>query len=63
MINLHAVISKTHVTMETFRDILIVTLPALLVMLTAWLVIRYMLRDETNRRRQDLLLQTVKTGL
>jgi hypothetical protein len=61
MINLHAVISKTHVTMETFRDILIVTLPALLVMLTAWLVIRYMLRDEMNRRRQDLLLQTVKT--
>ena len=47
--------------METFYDILKITLPALLVMITAWLVIRHMLQDDKDRRRQDLLLQTVKT--
>ena len=47
--------------METFLEILKITLPALLVMITAWLVIRNMLRDDQDRRRQDLLLQTVKT--
>jgi hypothetical protein len=30
-------------------------------MITAWLVIRHMLQDDQDRRRQDLLLQTVKT--
>jgi hypothetical protein len=47
--------------METFFDILKITLPALLVMITAWFVIRHMLRDDRDRRRQELLLQTVKT--
>ncbi len=47
--------------METFLDIIKILIPALLVMVTAWLVIRNMLRDDQDRRRQDLLLQTVKT--
>ena len=47
--------------METFADILKISLPALLVMLTAWLVIRNMIRDDQERRRQELLLQSVKT--
>jgi len=47
--------------METFLEILKISIPALLVMLTAWLVIRNMLRDDQERRRQELLLQTVKT--
>jgi hypothetical protein len=47
--------------METFYEILKITLPALLVMITAWLVLRRMLRDAEDRRRHDLLLQTVKT--
>lgn len=47
--------------METFLEILKIILPAGLVMITAWLVIRNMLRDDQDRRRQDLLLQTVKT--
>lgn len=42
-------------------ELLKISLPALLVMVTAWLVIRSMLRDDQERRRQDLLLQTVKT--
>jgi hypothetical protein len=47
--------------METFLELLKIFIPALLVMLTAWLVIRSMLHDDQERRRQDLLLQTVKT--
>jgi len=47
--------------MGTFMEILKITIPALLVMLTAWLVIKNMLHDDQERRRQDLLLQTVKT--
>ena len=47
--------------METFLELLKIFIPALLVMLTAWLVIRNMLHDDQERRRQDLLLQTVKT--
>jgi hypothetical protein len=40
--------------MEILYEILKITLPALL-------VIRSMLRDDQDRRRQELLLQTVKT--
>jgi hypothetical protein len=47
--------------METVFEILKIILPALLVMITAWFVIRNMLNDEHDRRRQELLLQTVKT--
>ena len=47
--------------METFTDILKISLPALLVMLTAWMVIRNMIRDDRDRRKQELLLQSVKT--
>jgi hypothetical protein len=47
--------------MEIVFEILKIILPALLVMITAWFVIRNMLQDEHDRRRQELLLQTVKT--
>ena len=47
--------------METVLDILKIFLPALLVMITAWLVIDKMLRNDQEVRRQDLLLQSVKT--
>lgn len=47
--------------METFYDILKIILPSLLVMITAWLVISNMLRNDQDRRRQEVLLQTVKT--
>jgi hypothetical protein len=61
MINLHLLTSLIKTIMETFSEILKISIPALLVMITAWLVIRNMLRDDQERRRQDLLLQTVKT--
>ena len=47
--------------METFLEILKIILPAILVMITAWVVIRNMLRDDQEKRRQELLLQTAKT--
>jgi len=47
--------------METFVDILKITIPGLLVMLTAWLILRNMIKNDQNRRRQELLLQSNKT--
>lgn len=47
--------------METFIEILKITLPALMVMVTAYLVIRSMLKDDQDKRRQEALLQTIKT--
>ena len=47
--------------MEILFEILKITLPALLVVITIWFVSRSMLRDDQDRRRQELLLQTVKT--
>jgi len=59
MINLHALTYLTRCKMETVYELLKIFLPALLVMLTAWMVIRNMLGNDQERRRQDLLLQTV----
>lgn len=47
--------------MDTFSEILKITLPALLVLITAYVVIRNMLKNDQDRRHQDALLQTVKT--
>lgn len=47
--------------METFYDILKITVPALLVMLTAWLVLRNALKADQDRRRQEIILQNSKT--
>ena len=47
--------------METVTDILKITLPALLVTITAWLVLRSMVKNDQDRRRQDLILQNSRT--
>ena len=47
--------------MEIAADILKITIPALLVMLTAWLLLRNMLKNDQDRRRQELLLQNSRT--
>ena len=47
--------------MEIAADILKITIPALLVMLTAWLLLRNMIKNDQNKRRQELLLQSNKT--
>ena len=47
--------------MEIVADILKITIPALLVLLTAWLMLRNMIKNDQNKRRQELLLQGNKT--
>ena len=49
--------------MDMFVDILKITIPAILVFLTAWILIRNMIRDGENKRRQDIILQNNKTIL
>jgi hypothetical protein len=47
--------------METFADILKITIPALLVLLTAWILLRNMIRNDQDKRRQELILQNSRT--
>ena len=46
--------------MDTLGEILKITLPAVIVLITAYLVIRNMLKDERSRRQQEITFQTVK---
>jgi len=46
--------------METFFDILKITIPALLVLITAYLIISKTLSNDQDRRRQEAALQNVK---
>lgn len=43
------------------EEILKITLPALIVFLTAWLVLRNMLKNDQERRKQELILSTSRT--
>lgn len=47
--------------MENVYEILKITLPAILVIITAWLVIRTMIKNDQDRRKQELVLQNSKT--
>ena len=47
--------------METVSDILKITIPALLVLLTSWILIRNLLKNDQERRRQELILQNSRT--
>lgn len=47
--------------MENVYDILMVTIPALIVFFTAWMILRNMIRNDQEKRRQELLLQNTKT--
>jgi len=47
--------------MEDFLDILKITIPALIVFLTAWLVLRKMIQNDQDKRRQELILQNSRT--
>ena len=42
-------------------DIITITIPALLVMLTAWLVMRYLLKNDQDKRKQEMILQNSRT--
>ena len=47
--------------MEILADILKITLPALIVFLTAWLVLQTMIKNDQNKRKQELILQNSRT--
>ena len=47
--------------METLSDILKITLPALIVFFTAWILLRNLIRNDQDKRRQDLILQNSRT--
>lgn len=43
--------------METLSDILKITLPAIVVFLTAWVLLSKLMKNEQDKRRQELILQ------
>ena len=47
--------------MDLLLDILQIAIPSLLVFLTAWLLLRNMIRNDQDRRRQELILQNSRT--
>jgi hypothetical protein len=47
--------------MEMLFDILKITIPALIVFLTAYLLLRNMLRNSQDKRRQEIVLQNSRT--
>jgi hypothetical protein len=47
--------------METIKEILLVTIPALLVLITAWLLLSNMIRNDQDKRKQELILQNSRT--
>ena len=49
--------------MEIFLDIIKIAVPALLVFFTAWFLLRNMIRDDQDKRRQELILQNSRTIL
>jgi hypothetical protein len=47
--------------MEGVYDILKISLPALIVFLTAWLVLRNLIKNDQEKRRQEIVLQNSRT--
>lgn len=47
--------------METVYDLLKITIPALLVFLTSWVLIRNLIKNDQDKRRQELILQNSRT--
>ena len=49
--------------METFFDILKITIPSVIVLLTAWVLLRNMIRNDQDKRRQEIIMQNSRTIL
>jgi hypothetical protein len=47
--------------MENLADILKISIPALLVLITAWISLRYLIKNDQDKRRQELVLQGSRT--
>lgn len=47
--------------MEELADILKITIPALIVFFTAWILLRNMIKNDQDKRKQELILQNSRT--
>ena len=47
--------------MEVLKDILEITIPALIVFFTAWILLRNMIRNDQDKRRQEIILLNSRT--
>ena len=47
--------------MEALADILKITIPALIVFFTAWVLLRNMIKNDQDKRKQELILQNSRT--
>ena len=47
--------------MEIVADILKITIPSFIVFLTAWIVIRNMIKNDQEKRRQEIILQGARS--
>jgi hypothetical protein len=47
--------------MEILADILKITIPALIVFFTAWIILKNMIKNDQDKRRQELILQNNRT--
>ncbi len=47
--------------METLSDILKISIPGLLVLLTAWILLRNMIKNDQERRKHEIVLQNSRT--
>jgi hypothetical protein len=47
--------------MKIIADILMITIPALIVFFTAWVLLRNLMRNDQDKRRQELILQNSRT--
>ena len=48
-------------TMDILADILKITIPALIVFFMAWVLLRNMIKNDQDKRRQELILQNSRT--
>ena len=47
--------------MEVLKDILLITIPSLMVFLAAFFAMKSMIRNDQDKRRQELILQNSRT--
>ncbi len=47
--------------MELLAEILKITIPGLIVFLTAWIILRNMIRNDQEKRRQEIVMQGART--
>ena len=47
--------------METLKEILLITVPSAIVFLTAWIVLKNMIRHDQDKRQQEIILRNSST--